>query len=359
MSLAAYLLAVAVAPAVEWKAVVDPLARPVSAGRPAVGLVVGVWANGRAYAFGYGTVTTPTGDRVPDADTLFEIGSVTKAFTGVLLADAVGRKEVALTDPVNRHLPPDLHVRRKTDRPITLHHLATHRSGLPVQPPLIGLTARDPANPYADFTRPRLAAVTSRLTPGREPGAKYEYSNLGVGLLGHALAHAAGADGFDALVRDRVCRPLGLRDTGEALTGRQKARLAAGQSADGKPTASWDFATLEACGGLRSSAADLLRFAAANVGDVPTPLAAVLRASHARQAATDAADEQVGLCWHRSKSKGGADVVWHNGGTGGYRAMLAFTPAGRRAVVVLAATADPAGRVDRLALDVLARVQPK
>lgn len=348
----------AVAPAADWKAVVDPLAEPLTKDKPAVGLVVGVWADGKPHAFGYGKVTTPTGEAVPDGDTLFEIGSITKAFTGVLLADAVARKEVALDDPANAHLPADLRIRAKSDKPVTLLHLATHRSGLAVQPPLLPLLARNAANPYADFTRPKLVGLTAALTPQREPGAKCEYSNLAVGLLGHALVSAAKADGFDALVRERVCLPLGMKDTGEALTGARKARLARGHSADLKPADPWDFATLEACGGLRSSAADLLRFAAANLGEVKTPLLDVLTASHAKREVVVPDVIDIGLCWHRLTLKDGGVAVWHNGGTGGYRSMLAFTPASKRAVVVLAAAAL-GDEIDKLALRVLERIQPK
>jgi CubicO group peptidase (beta-lactamase class C family) len=353
-----YLLTAAGAHGADLKPDLDRLAEPLAKDRPAVGLVVGVWADGKPHVFGYGRVTTALGESVPDGDTLFEIGSVTKAFTGVLLADAAARKEVALDDPANAHLPADLRIRTASDRPVTLLHLATHRSGLPVQPPFLGLTARNKANPYADYVRPELAKLMGALKSEREPGAQYAYSNLGVGLLGHALVGAARADGYDALVRERVCRPLGLADTGEALTGARKARLARGHDAKLKPTDPWDFATLEACGGLRSSANDLLRFAAANLGAVKTPLAGALAASHEKREAAGSDGIEIGLCWHRLKLKGGEPVVWHNGGTGGYRSMVAFTPATKLAVVVLC-SADVGPEVDKLALQALAQIQPK
>jgi serine-type D-Ala-D-Ala carboxypeptidase/endopeptidase len=217
-------------PVGDLKTIVDPLVEPLTKDKPTVGLVVGVWVDGKPQIFGYGKVVTPVGEVAPDGRTLFEIGSITKAFTGILLADAVARKEVALDDPANKHLPIDLQIQSKSDVPITLLQLATHRSGLTVQPPLIGLTAKNKENPYADYTRTKLARLTKELKPNREPGEKYEYSNLGAGLLGHALATAAKADSYDALVRDRICKPLGLKDTGEALTGGQKSRLARGRN---------------------------------------------------------------------------------------------------------------------------------
>jgi CubicO group peptidase (beta-lactamase class C family) len=289
---------------------------------------------------------------------LFEIGSATKAFTGVLLADAAARKEVALHDPANKHLPADLQIKAKSDQPVTLLHLATHRSGLPVQPPLLALVARNAANPYAGYVRPKLVQLMGVLKPEREPGEKYEYSNLAVGLLGHALAAAAKADSYDALVRERVCKPLGLKDTGEALTGAQKARLARGHNDKLEPTDPWDFATLEACGGLESSANDLLRFAAANLGEIKSPLLDALKASHEKRELTVSDKVEIGHCWHRSKLKGGELMVWHNGGTGGYRSMIAFTPATKRAAIVLCAAAL-GSEVDKLAIMALEQVRPK
>jgi serine-type D-Ala-D-Ala carboxypeptidase/endopeptidase len=320
--------------------------------------VIGVWSDGKPQVFGYGKVTTPQGEMVPDGETLFEIGSITKAFTGVLLADAVARKEVALEDPANSHLPKDLAIRMKSDQPITLLQIATHRSGLPVQPPLIGFIARNSENPYADYTRPKLVNLMAELKPTREPGVKYEYSNLAVGLLGHALAHAAHANRYEELIQDRIARPLGMHDTGEAQTGAQKARIARGRTQKLEPTDPWEFATLEACGGLRSTANDLLVFAAANLGEKKTPLYPVLQASHERKAEAGSEKIDIGLCWHRLKLKSGEPVVWHNGGTGGFRSMLAFTPGTKRAVVVLCAVGG-ATEVDKLAFQVLTAIQPK
>jgi D-alanyl-D-alanine-carboxypeptidase/D-alanyl-D-alanine-endopeptidase len=353
-----YLFLVAFASAGDPKPDLDRLVEPLTKDKAAVGLVVGLWLDGKPHVYGYGKVTTAVGEMEPDGDTLFEIGSITKALTGVLLADAVARKELALDDPANKHLPSDLQIKPKSDQTVTLLHLATHRSGLPVQPPFVGLLARNKANPYADFVRPKLVQLMAGLKPVREPGTKYEYSNLAAGLLGHALAATAKADSYDALVRERVCKPLGLKDTGEALTGAQKARLARGHNDELQPTDPWEFATLEACGGLRSSANDLLRFAAANLGEVKTPLLEVLKSSHQKRDLAGSGEVEVGLLWHRSKLKDGELAVWHNGGTGGYRSMLAFTPETKRAVVVLC-SAELGAKVDRLAFNALLQLQPK
>lgn len=352
------LLVLLIAPAAraaDVTAVVTPRAEAFLAGKKNVGLVVGVWHAGKPHVYGFGTVVLPGGKQTPAGDTLFEIGSITKAFTGVLLAEAVRRGEVKLDAPARDYLPADVPLPKAGDAPITLAHLATHRSGLPVQPVMIGLLAKDPANPYADFDRKKLADHLKVLKPARQPGAKYEYSNLGAGIAGHAVVHAARADSFDALVKERVCKPLGMKDTAEALTGAQRARWATPHDKEGRPVSPWDFACLEGCGGLRSTADDLLKFAAANLGEVKTPLLPALTLSHEPRADGRDDAERLGLFWHLAAPGDGRTRVWHNGGTPGSHSMLAMVPATKTAVVVLCT--GPYFEADDLALDVLGELQ--
>ncbi len=349
-------LLLAVALAADLKPTVDALAEPLLKDRKTLGIVVGVYRDGRPQVFGYGTVETPAGKGTPDGATRFEIGSITKTFTGALLAEAVRRGEVKLDDPLTKYLPADIPFNAHKSGPPTLLQCATHRSGLPVQPPLIGLTARNPANPYADFTRAKLRATMAGNYPSA-PGKTHVYSNLATGLLGHALVHAAHADSFEELVRERICKPLRLRDTTTAPTGEQRARLAAGHDRHGQPTDPWDFATLEACGGLRSTADDLLKYAAANLGETDTPLKdSLLAAQKPRQ--DEGNGRATGLFWVRMPLKGvTGTAVWHNGGTGGYRSMLLLIPERKLAVVALC-NADLAEVMDKLAIDI-ARVVGK
>ncbi len=264
------LLLMAVGTADDLRPTLDPLVKPLLAGKKNAALAVGVWRDGNPQVVGYGTAHTRLGDVTPDGRTLFAIGSVTKTFTGLLLAEAVRRGEVKLDDPVNAHLPADLRVPAKGDKPVTLLHLATHRSGLPVQPqtPIL-MEANDPPNAYADFSHEKLARSLFTLKPANIPGEKHLYSNLGAGLLGHALVRAAKAPTYDHLLKERVGQPLGMSDTAEALTGEQRARRADGFTDAGEPGPHWDFASLVACGGLFSTADDLLKYAAASTGGGP------------------------------------------------------------------------------------------
>ncbi len=326
------------------RAAVDELVKPFLKDKPYLALVVGItWPAGH-HVLGYGEVTLEGKKQAPDAATIFEIGSITKIFTGTLLADQVLGGVVRLDDPVQKYLPGDLVVPRRDDRDITLLHLATHTSSLPVQPPYLGLQAllsKDPANPYAHYDQSRLRKTLEDLKLTRPLGSKFDYSNLGVGLLGHALAHAAKAKSYEDLLVQRLAKPLALEDTRLRLSDEQNKRLAPGHNKEGKPTSPWTFACLEACGGLRSTAHDLLLFVDAAMGRRKTPLAEAFRMAQQPWRETfrgPLRDQSVGFCWFRETfpwKKGGLLWFWHNGGTGGYRSFLGFVPDKEIGVVLL------------------------
>lgn len=267
-----------------------------------------------------------------DPNAIYEIGSITKVFTTVLLADMVVRGEVSLADPVAKFLPKTVKMPERNGKQITLQDLATHRSALPRLPS--NLKPKDPDNPYADYTVENLYTFLSGYTLPRDIGEKEEYSNLGVGLLGHVLALRAGKD-YETLLRERVLTPLGMTETVITLTPALRARLVPGHDASGKPAANWDLPTLAGAGALRSSVNDMLKFAAAACALKSTPLAPAFALSQA----------PVRLAWQQS-TKFTDPVWWHNGGTGGYRTMLACSPSAKRAAVALsnvALSADDAG----------------
>jgi CubicO group peptidase (beta-lactamase class C family) len=302
-----------------------------------VGIVAGIIdASGRRVV-AYGN--TAKGGAPVDADTVFEIGSVTKVFTSLLLADMVQRGEVALTDPVSKYLPPNGTMPERAGKKITLVDLATHTSGLPRLPS--NLHPKDPGNPYADYTVAQLYEFLSSYELTRDIGSKYEYSNLGGGLLGHVLARRAGTD-YETLVRTRILAPLAMKSTAITLSNAMKARLAPGHDADLKPVANWDLPALAGAGGLRSTVSDLLTFIGANIGIGKLPLAPAMAAMLATRRATGIPGLEIALGWHIS-TRNGREIVWHNGGTGGYRSWIGFDPKSRTGVVVLSNTSTAAG----------------
>jgi CubicO group peptidase (beta-lactamase class C family) len=338
LALATLLTLLPSARAADDRAAVDELVKPFLKDKHYLGLVVGITRPQGRQVFGYGKVTLDGKEVSPGGDTLFEIGSITKAFTGTLLADQVRAGRLRLDDPAQKCLPAGLKLPRRDERDISLLHLATHTSSLPVQPPLIGLfalTTKDATNPYGEYDQARLKDALAKMALSRPIGSQFEYSNLGVGLLGHALAHAAKAKSYEELLVERVAKPLGLADTRITLSDEQKKRLAPGHTKSGKPASNWTFACLEACGGLRSTADDMLTFAEANLGRKKTPLAEAFRMAHEPWRETGHKDEFVGLCWMRQKLPDRRTMIWHNGGTGGYRCFFGFVPESGVGVVVL------------------------
>jgi CubicO group peptidase (beta-lactamase class C family) len=312
----------------------------------AVGMVVGVIdAKGRR-VIAYGARDLK--DRRPvDGETLFEIGSVTKAFTGLLLADMVRRGEVKLDDPVVRHLPPGAVVPERNGKAITLFDLTTHTSGLPRLPGNMAMA--DPKNPYADYTESQLDAFLRSYVLTRDIGATYEYSNLGVGLLGRALAYRAGGD-YETVLRQRVLNPLGLSSTAITLTPSLAERFSPGHAADLSQTPPWDLPTLAGAGGLRSSADDLLTLLAAELGYVDTPLKAAM-ADQLVPRRPAGGNVQVALGWHIGALPNG-EIVSHGGGTMGFQTFVGFDRKAGLGIVVLSNGAGLLG-VDDLGLHLL------
>lgn len=294
-----------------------------------VGLVVATLDRGRTKFFTAGT--SGANDVALDGNTVFEIGSVTKVFTTALLAEMVARGEVRLDDPIARYLPASVRLPSRNGKQITLLDLATQFSGLPRLPG--NLSPRDQTNPYADYTVEQLYAFLSGYQLTRDIGEKYEYSNLGVGLLGHVLAVRAGKS-YERLLIERILDPLGMKDTRILLTAAMKSRLAQGHDEAGARAATWDLPTLAGAGALRSTASDMLKFLAANLDSSSTPLARALATTRSARRDVAGAPLQIGLGWH-ILSPFGRPIVWHNGGTGGYRTFIGMDHGNQRGVVVL------------------------
>jgi CubicO group peptidase (beta-lactamase class C family) len=334
-------------PATPWTVPTDAeirqiLVKRIDVEQRGVGVVVGVIdAHGRRVV-AYGR--SHRGDPRPlDANTIFEIGSMTKVFTSLLLSDMVQKDEVKLDDPVAMYLPSTVTMPQRGGKQITLIDLATHTSGLPRMP--TNFTPKDPANPYADYTVEQMYQFLSGYTLTRDIGGKYEYSNLGGGLLGHVLARRAGVD-YETLVRQRITGPLKMTDTVITLSPPQQARLAKGHDMSLEPTANWDLPTLAGAGALRSDAKDILTFLGAELGYVRSPLQAAMKAQIEPRRPAGSPVMSVALGWHVLSPPGKDLIVWHNGGTGGYRTFMGFDPKAGVGVVVLTNAATAVGGDD-------------
>jgi CubicO group peptidase (beta-lactamase class C family) len=309
-------------------------------GTPGVGIAIGTIDDGKIATIFRGS--TGTAAKL-DRDAVFEIGSVTKTFTALLLADMAGRGEVTLDQPIDALLPKGVTAPARGGKKITLLDLATQSSGLPRLPD--NLAPKDWRDPYRDYDRARMFEFLSHYTLTRDPGASYEYSNYAVGLLGELLALRAGKP-YAALLRERVLDPLRMLQTAVDPTTAMAAHEAAGHDADGDPVAHWHFAAIAPAGGLRSSLGDMLRYLGAMM-TLDGPLGGAARV--AEQPRRDAfPGTRIGLVWNTDVKDG---IVWHDGETGGFHAFVGFDAARTRGIVILANTAGSISDIARHWLD--------
>ncbi|MFG0316049.1 MAG: serine hydrolase domain-containing protein [Planctomycetota bacterium JB042] len=325
----------------DLESTIDSLAAPLLE-EQALGLVLGVRTPQARVVRGFGRVAFDD-QRVPDGDTVFEIGSVTKVFTGLLLADAIERGRASLDDPIERHVPEGVDV-CDDEGPVTLRHLVTHTSGLPRMPE--NFVPRSLAEPYADYDAAALHAYLADFVLENEPGSTYAYSNLGSGLLGELMGRAHGAAGYEEALRERIFVPLGLEDTTITLDERLGARFADAAVSNTEAAHAWEFDALAGCGAIRSTVNDLLRFGEAQL-ETEGPLAASIARSHER---LFDGRPPVAYGWHLSAD---GKSIWHNGQTGGFHGWLSVNL--ETGVVVAALSNGGAGhRVDGVAQQVAA-----
>ncbi|MFN2326422.1 MAG: serine hydrolase domain-containing protein [Gemmatimonadales bacterium] len=269
-----------------------------------------------------GTRRVVTVGRVPyDGRTVFEIASITKVFTGVLLAEMVERGEVSLEQPVAALLPDSMRVPSRAGQQITLRDLATHTSGLPR-----GSRFRpaNPGNPWGSFTLDKLYEQVTTHELRRDIGTGYEYSNIGVGLLGHALALRA-ATSYEALVTARILEPLGMTSTTITLDSVALSRLAPGHDKDGHVVPNWTAPAIAGAGALRSTADDMLTFIASNLSPPEGSLGRALRRAQETYFTVDAS-QRIGLTWQIGELVDHT-VFHHSGGSGGYRSFIVIDTA--------------------------------
>jgi len=294
------------------------------------GIVVGIITEKGTQVFGYGKVKDDSNQQ-PDGNTIYEIGSMTKVFTSLILADMVQKGELKLDDPISKFLPKTVKTPTRNGKEITLLDLSTHTSGLPRLPD--NSNPKDPNNPYADYTVEQMYDFISNYTLTRDIGSKYEYSNLGVGLLGHILTLKAGKD-YETLVRERICIPLKMNKTFVTLTPELRSILATGHDESGDPVENWDIPTLAGAGALRSNVNNLLLFLSANLGFTKTTLSSAMEQTHIYRDSAGSPNLEIGLAWLILK-KFGTEIIGHDGGTGGYSTFFGFDKKKKIGVVVL------------------------
>ncbi len=294
------------------------------------GIVIGIAQPKGDRILSYGALGL-TDKRRMDGRTVFDVGSISKVLTALLLADMTQRHEVALDDPAGKYLPA-VTMPAYEGKSITLADLVTHTAGLPLRP--ANLPSKDPADPYAGYTQEELYAFLSSYKLTRAPGVKYDYSNVGFGLLGNVLSERA-KQSFDDLIKTRITGPLGMADTRIAPTADMEARAATGYDGALHPVSHWHMGTLDSAGGFRSTADDLLKLVDAFLGFHKSPLLPAMNSmTTTRRPGGMEPATAIALAWNIYDDHG-REIVWKNGSVGGFRAFVGFDRAAHLGVVAL------------------------
>jgi serine-type D-Ala-D-Ala carboxypeptidase/endopeptidase len=310
-------------------------------------IVVGISSPQGRRVVSYGTLSVENGRKV-DGATVFEIASLTKVLTALVLADMARQQQVKPDAPVSTCLPKGVKVPEHGGRQVTFVDLATHSSGLPLRP--TNLASQTALNKYAGYTVEQLYQGLATFELPRDPGTAFEYSNWGFGLLGNALADCAGKS-YEALLAERVTVPLGMRDTMFVPSNVLRSRLASAYDSKLRPVPNESTGALNAAGGLYSTVDDLLKFVEVFLGRGPQPLAAAATTMLETRRPGDDPQTHMALGW-RVSTVDGVTTVWSAGRADGYRSFMAFDPQARLAVVALTNAATNAG-VDDIGRHVL------
>ena len=319
---------------------VEDILQPFMFQSKTVGLSIGIIKDGKKYYYNYGE-TKKGNSQIPSSANLYEIGSITKTFTGIILAKAIVEKKIYLNDPVNKYLPKNIPVIKFGNDTLKIVHLSNHTSGLPPLPDNFGAT--DLINPYKDYDETKLMEYLKHALLSRKPGEKMEYCNLGVGLLGYIL-QLVNKMSFEQMVTTFICSKADMSDTKEFLNKKDSTLFMQGYDESTLQQSQWDFKNVfTAAGSLRSNTEDMLKYAELNLGTTGNDLQQAIALSH--QPTFDAGQQKVALNWF-VQNWGWGELLFHGGATGGYRSLLAINPQTKNAVVVLSNTAvsnDTAG----------------
>ena len=296
--------------------------------------------------FGFGNLETDSNKtlRLPDQHTLYEIGSITKTFTALLLAQELQQGRLNLNFPVQLLL--DFPIGSQEKNSITLQQLATHSSGLPRLP--ANMQPAQPGNPYADYDKAKLAAYLYTYQKSAATEHPYSYSNLGYGLLGYALANSHKTS-YGELLQTRILKPLGMQASSldaNSASNPLKAKPTATNQASAQE---WDFDVLAGAGAIRSSGQDMMRYLKQQIAPGNDAMGLAIKLAQQPLRKTGRGDEQIGLGWHISRQNA-QTIYGHGGMTGSYASYAAFSPDKKRAVYVVTNTARDVSDIAQLAL---------
>ena len=311
-------------------------------------IVVGVIDAEGTHFYNYGVRSLKT-KALADENSIYEIGSISKTFTGILLANMVVKGDLKLDDNLQYLLPSGVTAPTRDGENIKLFQMSNHTSSLPRLPS--NMAPANSNNPYVDYTEDLMFDFLNNHELTRDIGSQFEYSNYAVGLLGYLLALKNG-ESYESLMLNTIAKPLGLKNTSITFSPEMKKNLAFGHN-NGMQAENWDLPTLAGAGAIRSNIKEMLVYLSANMGLLKSDLYPAMKLAH-KNSRDEGEVPVIGLGWI-TRTSGPTDIIWHNGGTGGYRAFAGFLKDGTKGVVIL--TNSTAG-VDDIGIHLLDPTSP-
>ncbi len=323
------------------KTVMDYMRTPANCG-----LSIAVFKDGKKSYYNYGEVKRDS-KQLPTSKTIYEIGSISKSFTGLILSKAIEEGKLKLSDDIRKYLPASCKNLVAGKAIITIQHLVTHTSGIPSVLDEMMKAPYDSLNPYANYTKERVLNDLSKLTITEIPGVKFKYSNLGMGLLGIILSEVYKKD-YETLVQEIIVKQAAMKVAKINLSDEEKNYFAEGYNDLGMNTPHWDLGALPAAGALRSTSEDMLQYMQANMNADKDFM------YQSYQTLFEKERDKVGMAWMLVKTKAGNILVCHNGGTFGFSSFAGFMKEKKCAIVVLS---NSGNNTDALALGILKYLQ--
>jgi CubicO group peptidase (beta-lactamase class C family) len=307
-------------------------------------LSIGILKNGKTVFYHYGETRKGTGN-LPSNASIYEIGSISKSFTGILLAKAIEEQKVKADDDIRKYLPESCKNLSYKNTPVTLVQLANHTAGIPRLPEnLTDQKNFDEKDPYHHYTKELLFAYLGKLKLKTMPGTVSEYSNTGMALLGVILEGVYGKS-YEALVKEKITEPLHMAHTYQEVPAAELPKFCTGYDEKGHETPYWNLGDIPACGGLRSTISDMMLYLEANVEEKDP----AIKLSHVTTF-QNGKYNSLGMAWHKQQSLSGDELIWHNGGTYGFSSFMGLSKGKGYGVVVLS---NSGNNVDALAISIL------
>jgi len=290
------------------------------------GIAIGTYHNGEITHYFYGTRNLSTGQAI-DEFTMFEICSITKTFTALLFADFVTKNEISLNDTIDEYFPENFNIPNKDDKHIQFLHLLNHTSGIPREPDLPNIQA------FADYSETDLRNYLNNLQLLTTPGVNYEYSNLGMGLIGYLLERITGKT-YSELLQERIFTPLEMTQTVCTEADFVTDNIAQGYFGSTETDMYIWSPVFASAGTIKSNLHDMMNYLIENIEYENSVLKEPLILTKER---TFSVDENLylGLGWHLTIDGEGDEIYWHNGGTKGFSSFIAYNNSTKDGVVVL------------------------